>query len=340
MTENDLKQAQEKIGLLKSEIQRVIVDYDEQISQMIIAFLAGGHILLEGVPGIGKTLLVKTLSQSVNLNFSRIQFTPDLMPADITGTNLIVEDATGKKHFQFQKGPVFSNVVLADEINRATPKTQSALLEAMQELTVTANAVKYRIDRPFIVVATQNPIEMEGTYPLPEAQLDRFFFKVSIPSPDLKELNEIIARTTAEKTPSVSAVISREEILTYQSLIKQIPISSGLVEYTNKLVLASHPDSAYSGPLVKQYVRYGASPRAAQALVIGAKTLSLMQNKPYVSPDNIVKLLLPTLRHRIILNIEGEAGNIPINEIIKEIKKQARPLDGETEKILSLGSPR
>ena len=337
MIELEIKQVQEKITLLKTEIKRLIVGYDEVINQIIIGFLSGGHILLEGVPGIGKTLLVKTLSKSLNLNFSRIQFTPDLMPADITGTNIIIEDTDGKKRFQFQKGPIFNNIILADEINRATPKTQSALLEAMQELNVTISGTKYPIEAPFTIVATQNPIEMEGTYPLPEAQLDRFFFKIVMPSPNLEELNEIINRTTTEKTISISSLLNREEIIKYQALVKQIPIASNLVEYTNKLVLASHPSSQYSGPSVKQYVRYGASPRAAQAIILGAKALSLMQGRMYVNQNDVLKMLLPVFRHRIIMNIEGEVGNISITDIIKEMEKQISLLDNDTKKILSLG---
>jgi MoxR-like ATPase len=337
MIELEIKHVHEKIALLKKEIKRIIVGYDEIIDQIIIGLLSGGHILLEGVPGIGKTLLVKTLSKSLNLSFSRIQFTPDLMPADITGTNIIIEDTDGKKRFQFQKGPVFNNIILADEINRATPKTQSALLEAMQELSVTINGVKYPIEAPFTIIATQNPIEMEGTYPLPEAQLDRFFFKIMMLPPDLEELNEIINRTTTEKTISVSSLINREEIIKYQLLIKQVPIASNLVGYTNKLVLASHPGSPYGGHLVKQYVRYGASPRAAQAIILGAKALSLIQGRMYVNQDDILKMLLPVLRHRIIMNIEGEADNIPITDIIKEMEGQVSLLDNEAKKILSLG---
>jgi MoxR-like ATPase len=337
MIELEIQQAQEKITLLKTEIKRIIVGYDEVIDQIIIGLLASGHILLEGVPGIGKTLLVKTLSQSLSLSFARIQFTPDLMPADITGTNIIIEDTDGKKRFQFQKGPIFNNIILADEINRATPKTQSALLEAMQEFSVTVSGTKYQIETPFTIVATQNPIEMEGTYPLPEAQLDRFFFKIVMLSPNLEELNEIINRTTTEKTISISSLINRDIIIRYQSLVRQIPIASNLVEYTNKLVLSSHPSSPYSGSLVKQYVRYGASPRAAQSVILGAKALSLMQGRMYVSQNDILKMLLPVFRHRIILNIEGEASNISITDIIKEMEKQIPLVGADTRKILSLG---
>jgi len=336
MIETELKQARESISRLKTEIKRLIVGYDEVIDQIIIGLLSGGHILLEGVPGIGKTLLVKTLSQALGLGFARIQFTPDLMPADITGTNIIIEDTNGKKRFQFQPGPVFNNIILADEINRATPKTQSALLEAMQELTVTAGGVKHQIEAPFTVLATQNPIEMEGTYPLPEAQLDRFLFKVVMLQPGLTELKEIINRTTTEKSTTISSLINREQILKYQSLARQIPITVHLVEYVGKLVLATQPDKEYSADLVRKYVRYGASPRAAQAIVLGAKASALMQGRLNVAQDDILKMLLPVLRHRIIMNIEGEASNISTTDIIEEIIKQTPALPPDAGKILSL----
>jgi len=336
MIETELKQAREKLAELKTEIKRLIVGYDEVIDQIIIGLLSGGHILLEGVPGIGKTLLVKTLSQALGLGFARIQFTPDLMPADITGTNIIIEDTDGKKRFQFQPGPVFSNIILADEINRATPKTQSALLEAMQELTVTSGGVKHQIETPFTVVATQNPIEMEGTYPLPEAQLDRFFFKVVMLQPGLPELKDIINRTTTEKSVTISSLINREQILKYQSLARQIPIAAHLVEYVGKLVLATQPDKEYSTDLVRKYVRYGASPRSAQAIVLGAKVSALMQGRLNAAQDDILKMLLPVLRHRIIMNIEGEAGNISTVDIIEEIIKQTPALPSDAGKILSL----
>ena len=336
MIETELNQARAKLAGLKAEIKRLIVGYDEVIDQIIIGLLSGGHILLEGVPGIGKTLLVKTLSQALGLGFSRIQFTPDLMPADITGTNIITEDNDGRKTFRFQPGPVFSNIILADEINRATPKTQSALLEAMQELAVTAGGVKYPIVTPFTVLATQNPIEMEGAYPLPEAQLDRFMFKVIMSQPGLAELKEIINRTTTEKSITISCLVNREQILKYQDLIRQIPIASHLVEYVGKLVMATQPDNEYSTELVRKYVRYGASPRAAQAIVLGAKVSALMQERLNVAQDDILKMLRPVLRHRIIMNIEGEASNILTTDIIADIQKQTPALPPDAGKILSL----
>lgn len=334
--EQEINRAQEKIQKLKSEIQRVIVGYDAEIDQIIVALLTGGHVLLEGVPGIGKTLLVKTLAQVLSLNFARIQFTPDLMPADITGTNIIIEDTDGRKKFQFQKGPVFNHIILADEINRATPKTQSALLEVMQEFNVTVSGSRYTLEMPFMIVATQNPIEMEGTYPLPEAQLDRFFFKIEMLPPKLEELNEIISRTTTEKNTVVSAIIAHEDVIKYQSLIRQIPVANDLVEYINKMILATHPNGINAGPLASKYVRYGASPRAAQAIVLGAKALAFIRGRLHVSPDDISELLLPVLRHRIILNIEGEVNNIAITDIVREIKERIPLIDTKTKKILSI----
>ncbi|MBI5779890.1 MAG: MoxR family ATPase [Planctomycetes bacterium] len=336
MIEAELKTARDRLAELKAGIKLQMVGYDEVIDQLIIGLLAGGHILLEGVPGIGKTLLVKALSQALGLNFARIQFTPDLMPADITGTNIIVEDADGRRGFQFQPGPVFNNIILADEINRATPKTQSALLEAMQELTVTAGGIKHRIETPFTVVATQNPIEMEGTYPLPEAQLDRFLFKLVMPQPGLPELKEIINRTTTEKQVTVSPLINREQIIKYQSLIRQIPVAANLVEYVSKLVLASQPDTEYATGLVRKYVRYGAGPRAAQAVILAAKVSALMQGRLHVAQDDVLKMILPVLRHRIIMNIEGESSNISITGIIEEIRTRTPALPPGAEKILSL----
>ena len=336
MIETELKQARGNLAGLKSEIKRLIVGYDEVIDQIIVGLLSGGHILLEGVPGIGKTLLVKTLTQALGVGFARIQFTPDLMPADITGTNIIIEDNDGNKIFRFQPGPVFNNIILADEINRATPKTQSALLEAMEELTVTSGGVKHRIETPFTVVATQNPIEMEGTYPLPEAQLDRFMFKVVMSQPGLEELKEIINRTTTEKSIVISPLINREQILKYQSLVRQVPIAAHLVEYVSRLIKASQPDNESAAELVRKYVRYGASPRAAQAIVLGAKASALMQGRLNVAQDDILRMLLPVLRHRIIMNIEGEANNILTTDIIAEIRKVTPALPPEAEKILSL----
>lgn len=337
--ENEIQQAAKKLNQFRAEIGKVIVGHQEVIEQVLTGLLTGGHILLEGVPGIGKTLLVKTLSQCLNLSFSRIQCTPDLMPADITGTNIIVEEPSGQKVFQFQPGPIFHNIILIDEINRATPKTQSALLEAMQELSVTVGGVKYELPRPFIVFATQNPIEMEGTYPLPEAQLDRFFYKIMIHSPTLAELNEIVRRTTGQAAQPVVPVLNKDEILHLSELVRQIPIAPHLVEYVSKLVLASHPGQEFSPALVKQYVRYGASPRAAQSIVLAAKALALMEGKLNAVESNLVKAAYPALRHRLILNLEAETSAITPEQIIDEIISQTPRLPAEVMNIISLTQP-
>jgi len=281
------------VGKIKKEVSKVIVGYDEIIDLTIIALLSGGHVLLEGVPGIGKTLLVKTLSEILNLKFSRIQFTPDLMPADITGTNIIVEDESGRKHFRFQEGPIFANIILADEINRATPKTQSALLEAMQEGSVTSGGNIYLLPKPFFVMATQNPIEMEGTYPLPEAQLDRFFFKLILTPPGEEELLEIIERTTNVEIPKVEKVADGNTIEALKQLVRSVPISTAVKEYAVRIVLATHPESKYATEKVKKYVKYGSSPRGAQALILGAKALSLFENRANVSFKDIIKATFP-----------------------------------------------
>lgn len=307
------------ISKIRAEIGKVIVGYTETIDFTIIALLSGGHVLLEGVPGIGKTLLVKTLSEILDLKFSRIQFTPDLMPADITGTNIILEDESGRKFFKFQEGPIFANIILADEINRATPKTQSALLEAMQEGSVTSGGIVYQLPKPFFVMATQNPIEMEGTYPLPEAQLDRFFFKLVLTPPSENELLEIIDRTTNVKMPKVEKIADGRVIEELKQMVRSVPISKKVKEYAVKIVSATHPESKYATEKVKKYVKYGASPRGAQALVLGAKALALFENRSNVSFKDIRNVALPALRHRILLSFEGEAEGISTDEIIMNI---------------------
>lgn len=337
--EQELKDAPLKIKQLKREVAKIIVGHNEVVEQVIVCLLSGGHSLLEGVPGIGKTILVKTISQCLSLAFSRIQFTPDLMPGDITGTNIIRDDPSGKKVFQFQPGPVFYNIILADEINRATPKTQSALLESMQEATVTINNVRYDLPKPFLVLATQNPIEMEGTYPLPEAQLDRFFFKIIMHPPSLAEISEIVNRTTGDAKVTTSVVISQSEVNRLSELVRQIPIASHLVEYTGRLVLASHPRDESAPSLVRQYVRYGASPRGAQAIVLAAKVCALTQGRLNVAQDDIIRMAYPALRHRIILNLEGEAANIQPDRIIGEIVDRVPRLPQEVSKVVSLMEP-
>jgi MoxR-like ATPase len=304
---------------LRSEVEKVIVGHREIITHVLVGMFAGGHVLLEGVPGLGKTLLVKTLSESLELSFARIQFTPDLMPADIIGTNIIVEDSEGRKHFQFQPGPIFAHVVLADEINRATPKTQSALLEGMQEASVTVGGASRPLPAPFFVLATQNPIEMEGTYPLPEAQLDRFLLKLRVRYPAIEELNAIIDRTTHARPVSVDRVMSGAKVLAFRELIREVPVASHVRDFASGIVMATHPQWADAPEISRRFVRYGASPRGAQALVLGAKVRALSEGRYNVSVDDLKALAAPALRHRVILNFEGEAEGVDVDNLVAQI---------------------
>ena len=308
---------------IHSEMGKMIVGQEEILDGVLVAFFAGGHVLLEGVPGLGKTMLVRTLAEAVNLTFARVQFTPDLMPSDIIGTNIIMEDEQGRKAVKFQAGPVFANILLADEINRATPKTQSALLEAMQEGHVTVGGKQHRIEPPFLVLATQNPLEMEGTYPLPEAQLDRFLFKLKVRYPSADELHTILDRTTADNTPAISKVLhDSNEVLTLREIVRQVPLAREVQAHAIDLVMSTHPEDKYASPLSKKYVRYGASPRGAQALILAAKIHALLDNRYHVSRADIDKAALAALRHRIIMNFEGEAEGKTSDEVIAEILKQ------------------
>jgi MoxR-like ATPase len=309
----------QRYGQLEQEVHKVIVGHDEIVDQVLVALFAGGHVLLEGVPGLGKTLLVRTLAGCLDLSFSRIQFTPDLMPADIIGTNIIVEDADGRRHFQFERGPVFAHILLADEVNRATPKTQSALLEAMQESSATVAGVTHRLPPPFFVLATQNPIEMEGTYPLPEAQLDRFLFKLRVRYPALEQLNEIIDRTTSVSEPTVQQVMTGSEALAARDLVREVPIAAHVRQFAATLVMATHPQWEEAPDITRRYIRYGASPRAAQALVLGAKVLALRAGRFAVSVDDVKAIALPVLRHRVIMNFEGEAEGIDADRLLTEV---------------------
>ena len=296
-----------------------MVGQKQIIRHSLIALLAGGNVLLEGVPGLGKTMLVKTLSQVLSLDFKRVQFTPDLMPADIVGTSIISEDAEGRRAFQFQAGPVFANIVLADEINRATPKTQSALLEAMQERTVTAGGKTRNLPHPFFVLATQNPLEMEGTYPLPEAQTDRFLFKLLVEFPGEEELAAIISRDMGSDPGDLERIASGEEVLAMRDIAAGVPVAERVNQRIVKLILASHPDSSYAPEMIKKYVRYGASPRAGQALVASSRVRALIEGRYNVAFADIEELAYPVLRHRIILNFEGEAEGIKIDDLIGEL---------------------
>jgi len=310
---------------VEQQVNRVIVGQQQLVRQTLVTLLAGGNALLEGVPGLGKTMLVRTLADAVDCAFSRIQFTPDLMPADIVGTNLIVEDEDGRRQFQFEPGPIFANLVLADEINRATPKTQSAMLEAMQERSVTVAKATRRLPRPFFVLATQNPLEMEGTYPLPEAQLDRFFYKVDVPFPTVDELVEIADRTTGTVTPQAEPVATGDKIAAMQELARGVPIARHVTEYAARLLKATHPDVEGAPGAVGQYVRYGASPRGMQAMILAGKILALLDGRYNVAYYDLRQAARPALRHRLILNFDAQAEGVAADTVIDAILAEVQP---------------
>ena len=314
-----IDQFRERFTRITQEVGRRIVGHEEVVNLTVTSLLAGGHVLLEGIPGVGKTSLVHTLADVLHLTFSRIQFTPDLMPADIVGTTIVQERPHGGTFFEFQPGPIFANVVLADEINRATPKTQSALLEAMQDVSVSVGKTTYKLEEPFLVLATQNPLEMEGTYPLPEAQLDRFFFKLKVMYPTEDGMHEILERTTRDTDSTVTRVVDREALLEMRHVARSVAVARPIQSYAIRLTMGSHPQSPYATPLVKRYVRYGASPRAAQALVLGGKIQALNRGQAFVSVEDIRAVALPALRHRLLLNFEGEANEISTDTIVEEL---------------------
>jgi MoxR-like ATPase len=307
---------------LESELARLIVGQKELLRNTVISLIAGGHVLLEGVPGLGKTVLVRSLGQALTLSFSRIQFTPDLMPADIVGTNVIREE-NGRREFQYQAGPVFANLVLADEINRATPKTQSALLEAMQERTVTVGTETRPLPVPFFVLATQNPIELEGTYPLPEAQLDRFFFKLLVPFPSESELLEIARRTTGESTPTLKPVADAAGIMAAQRVAREVPVAEHVLRYAGRLIGATHPDRSQVES-VKKYVRYGASPRGMQTLILAGKVRALLEGRFNVAFEDLAAVAAPALRHRIFLQFEAEADAVSSDQVVSDVLEQTQ----------------
>lgn len=304
---------------IEKEVGKAMIGQKDIIRQVIMAILTGGNILLEGVPGLGKTQLVKTLGKVMELSFSRIQFTPDLMPADVMGTNLIVKDDQGNSKFEFQRGPIFANLVLADEINRATPKTQSALLEAMQEQTITVGKTTYELPKPFMVLATQNPIEMEGTYPLPEAQLDRFLFKLNILFPTLEELHEIMDVTTTNKEVELKKVIGSSDILAIRTLIKEVPVSKSVMDYALRVVLATHPENSLAPEDTKKYVRYGASPRAAQAIINTSRARALLEGRYNVAFEDIRYVAFPALRHRFFMNFDAVSDGVSPDDLINRL---------------------
>jgi MoxR-like ATPase len=319
---DEVKEFRSRIGRLREEIGRVIVGNREVIDGVLSCMLGSSHALLEGVPGLGKTMLVRTLAGVLGLEFSRIQFTPDLMPADIIGTVVLDEGATGGRSLEFRRGPIFANVVLADEVNRATPKTQSALLEAMQEHRVTVGRTTHVIEEPYFVLATQNPLEMEGTYPLPEAQLDRFFFKLEVPFPTREELHAIIDRTTTDRHAEVKRVLSREEILQMQALVRRVPVARHVQDYAIRVLQATHPNGEEAPELVKRFVRTGASPRGAQAMLLGAKVRALFDGRFAAAIDDVKATAPSALRHRILLSFEGEAEGVAPDRVIADILKK------------------
>jgi MoxR-like ATPase len=323
--ERRIEQFQKNLQLVREEVGRIIVGNRDVVDGVMTCLLARGHVLLEGIPGVGKTKLVQTLADVLHLKFSRIQFTPDLMPGDIIGTSIVREDEGGRKYFEFQPGPIFANMLLADEVNRATPKTQSALLEAMQENSVTAGGATRPLEQPFFVLATMNPLEMEGTYPLPEAQLDRFFFKLKMGFPGIDQLHEVLDRTTHAREPQVERTLAQGEILEMRDTVRDIPIARPVQDYAIRLTLATHPESEQAHEMAKRYIRFGASPRGTQALILGAKVHALIHERLHVATEDVQAVALSALRHRILLNFEAEADRIDADAILTRIMAGVAP---------------
>ena len=331
--QKDCQSFRDDFAAVRAEIAKAIVGHNEIVDGVLTCLFVGGHALLEGVPGLGKTALIRTLSEALSLKFSRIQFTPDLMPSDVIGTNVIMEDDSGKRNFNFVYGPIFAQIVLADEINRATPKTQSALLEAMQEKQVTAGGAIRKLEEPFFVMATQNPLEQEGTYPLPEAQLDRFFFKLLVQYSDRRELHEILNRTTTNHKPDIRPVLDAKKIIKHQTLVRRVIIAPHVQDYAIRCVLATHPQGAFAPPIVNQFVRVGSSPRAAQAISLAAKVQALLDNRFHVSFQDIKNVVTPAMRHRLILNFEGEAEGITTDTVLNKLLEEVPTNISEAELI-------
>jgi len=323
--EHRIEQFQKNLQLVREEVGRIIVGNRDVVDGVMTCLLARGHVLLEGIPGVGKTKLVQTLADVLHLKFSRIQFTPDLMPGDIIGTSIVREDEGGRKYFEFQPGPIFANMLLADEVNRATPKTQSALLEAMQENSVTAGGATRPLEQPFFVLATMNPLEMEGTYPLPEAQLDRFFFKLKMGFPGVDQLHEVLDRTTHAREPQVERTLAQGEILEMRDTVRDVPIARPVQDYAIRLTLATHPESDQAHEMAKRYIRFGASPRGTQALILGAKVHALIHERLHVATEDVQAVALSALRHRILLNFEAEADRIDADAILTRIMAGVAP---------------
>lgn len=319
----------ETFGRVRSEVQKVIVGQHEIVECVLIGLAASGNVLLEGMPGLGKTLLVRSLSKALSLNFSRIQFTPDMMPADVTGTNVLGEGRVS----EFRRGPIFANIVLADEINRATPKTQSAMLEAMQERSVTVGGKRHGLEEPFLVMATQNPIEQEGTYPLPEAQLDRFFFKLIVPYPTKAELAEVVMRTTGTLDHEPEVAASREDVIKMRDVVREVPVGRQVLDYGLSIIVATHPEGDGASPIAQRYCRYGSSPRGAQALITAGKVHALLAGRFNVSKEDLQKAIKPVLRHRILLNFEAEADGMTADKVLDEVAKFVDAKDRDPIKV-------
>ena len=319
--EKKIGQFHKQYEAVQQEMGRVVVGNREVIGSILSCLLTRGHVLLEGIPGLGKTLIVQTLADVMNLKFNRIQFTPDLMPGDLIGTNVLRETETGEKYLDFQQGPIFCNLMLADEVNRATPKSQSALLEAMQEKSVSVGNITHKLEEPFFVMATQNPIELEGTYPLPEAQMDRFLFKLKIEYPNIDEMHQIMDRTTQVGEAQAQPVLEHGEVMQMRETVLSVPIAKPVQDYAIRLTLATHPNSTHAHALTNKYARFGASPRGTQALVLGGKMLALLNDRIHVSCEDIRSVVMPALRHRILLNFEGEAEHVDTDDILREIIK-------------------